>query len=190
MESAFDLIQMVYWLLLAAWFGLVLFGAMATPIVFRTVQDADPTLPTILSVNLERQHAALLSITIGANLLTRLAWVQWVCAGGVLVGMIAQWFRVYGVEQFVVLAALRSAMYVAACGLLFYSWAKLWPRIAAMRQEYVDNADDPELAQPVRDRLTRAQRESEIIQLVIATLLSALILFSAVGKYRMSTILT
>ncbi|MDB5295755.1 MAG: hypothetical protein JWO31_1738, partial [Phycisphaerales bacterium] len=30
---AFDIVQMVYWLLLAGWFGLVLFGAMAAPVV-------------------------------------------------------------------------------------------------------------------------------------------------------------
>src|SRR4051812_6966697 len=40
----FDIIQMVFWLCLAGWFGLVLFAAMATPVIFRTVEEADPTL--------------------------------------------------------------------------------------------------------------------------------------------------
>ena len=39
----FDLVQMVYWLCVAGWFGVVLFAAMATPVIFRTIEEADPT---------------------------------------------------------------------------------------------------------------------------------------------------
>lgn len=184
---AFDIVQMVYWLLLAAWFGLVLFGAMATPVIFRTIEEADPTLPTVLSVNLDGQHGALLSMTIANQVLARLAWVQFVCAGGLLVAIGAQWALLGGGGQQVVLGALRSALYLAAVGLLVYGWRVLWPRAAQQRRAYVDNADDPEVALPARDQLTKLYREAEVVQLAQATVLSALILFSA-GMHQVQTV--
>jgi hypothetical protein len=184
MDLTFDLVQMVYWLLLSAWFGLVLFAAMATPVIFQTVRDADPTLPTVLSVNLDSQHAALLGMSIVGNVLAKLAYVQVVCAGGLLVAIVGQWFTADRSGPQLLLAVLRAALYVAAAGLLAYGWRVVWPRAARQRQEYVDNADNPEVAETVRTQLAKTQREGEIVQLAIATLLSALILFSA-GIYRL-----
>ena len=178
MDLTFDLVQMVYWLLLSGWFGLVLFVAMATPVIFRTVQEADPTLPTVLSVNLDSQHAALLGMTIVGNVLARLAYVQVVCAAGLLVAIIGQWATADRSGAHLIMAVVRSALYVAASGLLVYGWRVVWPRAARERQEYVDHADEPERAEAVRAKLAKTQRESDIVQLGIATLLSALILFS------------
>ncbi|HEX8914204.1 MAG TPA: hypothetical protein VF796_17785 [Humisphaera sp.] len=177
----FEIVQMLYWLALAAWFGLVLFGAMATPVVFRTVQDADPTLPTVLSVNLDGQHSALLSITIVAQVLARLVWMQVVCAVALAVALAAQWLLIGsgGGSQVMFISVIRSALYLAAVGLLVYGWRVVWPRAAQQRKRYIDNADNPEEALPARDQLTKLQRESEIVQLALATVLSALILFSA-----------
>ncbi|QOV89980.1 hypothetical protein [Humisphaera borealis] len=175
---AFDIVQLIYWLLLSAWFGLVLFGAMASPAIFKTVQEADPTLPTVLSVNLDGQHGALLAMTINAQILTRLLWLQLVCAGGLLVSIAIQWFLAGRSEQAIFINALRSALLLAAIGLLIYGWRSVWPRMAEQRRTYIDNADDPEVALPARDQLTRLYRESEIVQLALATVLSALILFS------------
>ena len=183
-----DIVYMVYWLLLAAWFGLVLFGAMAVPVIFRTIEEADPTLPTVLSVNLDGQHGALLSMTIANQILARLAWVQLVCAGGLLVALIAQWALQGTGGQAVVLNALRSALYLAAVGLLVYGWRVLWPRAAQQRRAYVDNADDPEVALPARDQLTRLHREGEVVQLALASVLSALILFSVNMPRAMSPV--
>lgn len=179
----FDLVQMVYWLTLSAWFGLVLFAAMATPVIFRTVQEADPILPTVLSVNLDGQHGALLGMTIVFDLLARLAYVQLACAGGLLVALVGQWLTVSLAEAQLVLAALRTAAFLAAVALLLYGWLGVWPRFARQRRAYVDDADDPEKAEAVRAQLVRTQREAEVVQLAIATLLSAMILFSA-GVYR------
>jgi len=184
----FDIVQMIYWLLLSAWFGLVLFGAMASPVVFRTVQDADPTLPTVLSVNLDGQHGTLLAMTINAQILSRLLWIQLVCAGGLLVALAIQWVLNSRLESAIFMNALRSAIYLAAVGLLVYGWRSVWPRMATQRQVYIDNADDPEIALPARDQLTRLYRESEIVQLALATVLSALILFStSSGKVLVPT---
>ena len=57
----FQLVQIVYWLSLATWFGGALFVAMAVPAIFRTVGENNPVLPHVLSVNLEGQHGTLLS---------------------------------------------------------------------------------------------------------------------------------
>jgi hypothetical protein len=181
---AFDIVQMVYWLLLSAWFGLVLFGAMAAPAIFKTVQDADPTLPTVLSVNLDGQHGALLAMTINAQILSRLLWLQLVCAGGLIVSIAIQWFIGGTSEPAIFSNALRSGILLAAVGLLIYGWRSVWPRMAEQRKAYIDNADDPEVALPARDQLTKLYRESEVVQLALATVLSALILFStsSVGR--------
>jgi hypothetical protein len=175
----FDLTMMIYWLLLAAWFGLVLFGAMATPSIFRTVQDADPTLPTVLSVNLDGQHGTLLSMTIVLQMLQRLVNVQLVCAIGLALSLGAQWALTSGNGQAVVMTAIRSALFLAAVGLLVYGWRMVWPRLASQRKHYIEHADDPEQADAARDQLVRLQRESDIVQVALAAVLSALVLFSA-----------
>lgn len=175
---AFDLVQMIYWVLLSAWFGLVLFAAMASPTIFRTVEEADPTLPTVLSVNLDGQHGTLLAMTINAQILSRLLWLQLICAGGLLLSIVLHWVMHGRTQEAIVMNALRSALFLAAVGLLVYGWRSLWPRMAAQRQTYIDNADDPEVALPARDQLMRLYRESEVVQLALATILSALILFS------------
>src|SRR5204862_5746439 len=88
----FPVVQIVYWLSLATWFGGVLFIAVAAPVIFRTIREQRPLLPTVLSVNLENQHADLLAGSVVANLLEILSRVELVCAGGVLVGLAGQWF--------------------------------------------------------------------------------------------------
>src|SRR5260370_36766005 len=89
----FPIVQIVYWLSLSTWFGGVLFIAIAAPVIFRTVREQRPLLPTVLSVNLENQHADLLAGSIVANLLEGLTRVDLVCAGGVLLGLAVQWLR-------------------------------------------------------------------------------------------------
>src|SRR4051794_12991628 len=87
----FDLVQTIYWLALATWFGGVLFIALAAPIIFRTVRDNNPILPTVLSVNLEGQHGTLLAGSIVANLLAALQRIELACAGGLFVAILGQW---------------------------------------------------------------------------------------------------
>ena len=41
---AFPLVQTLYWLALATWFGGVMFVAIAAPIIFRTVRESRPTI--------------------------------------------------------------------------------------------------------------------------------------------------
>jgi hypothetical protein len=174
----FEAVQIAYWLALSTWFGGVLFIAMAAPIIFQTVSEADPTLPRVLSVNLEGQHGTLLAGTIVGNLLDRLLYVQLVCAAVLFVAILAQWFLVDLSGNRVVLPILRSALYAAAVGLLIYDWRIVWPRIQKYRQEYIDHADEPDIANPAKDQFDKYHNESVTVLRNILFLLLGIILFS------------
>jgi hypothetical protein len=175
----FQAIQVAYWLALSTWFGGVLFVAIAAPIVFRTIREADPTLPKVLSVNLESQHSALLAGTIVANVLETLTRVHLVCAALLLFAILGQWFFIDRNGLNLLLPILRTAMYVAATALLIYDWRVVWPRIRMYRQEYLDHADEPDIANPALDQFDRYHQESVTILRNMLFLLLGIILFSA-----------
>src|SRR4051794_24542767 len=166
----FQLVQAIYWIALSAWLGSVVFIAMAAPIIFRTVREADPTLPKVLSVNLEGQHGTLLAGTIVGNLLSTLLWVQLGCAGVVLLALIAQCFFIDVRGAGLVPTVIRFAGYVAAVALVFYLWRVLWPRIQRYRQEYIDHADEPDVANPAKEQFDRYQQETERVLLILVFL--------------------
>src|SRR6266576_51888 len=145
---AFPLLQIIYWIALSTWFGGVLFIAVAAPVIFKTVKDNHPILPTVLSVNLECQHGSLLAGTIVANLIAQLFYVELICAAGVVVGLIGQWFLSDTAGQNWLFPMLRSAMYLAAVALLLYNWRFVWPKITLFRDQYIAHADEPEVANP------------------------------------------
>lgn len=177
--SLFPLFQIIYWLSLSSWFGGVLFIAVAAPVIFRTVREARPLLPTVLSVNLENQHADLLAGSIVGNLLALLSRLQPICAAGVLLGLIGQW--ALGDREgpgLLTQIILRSCLFGAAVVLVIYQWRVLWPRIEQYRAEYVDHADEPDVANPAKDQFDRLHHESVNVLMVVLALLLGLILFS------------
>jgi hypothetical protein len=176
---AFSLLQIIYWIALATWFGGVLFIAIAAPIIFRTVKENNPILPTVLSVNLEGQHGSLLAGTIVANLISHLVQVELICAGGLLIGLVGQWFLSDTSGDNWVLPLLRSGMYVAAVGFVLFDWRVIWPKVTKFRDQYVEHADEPDVANPANDEFNRYQRESEFLLRIRLALLLGLILFSA-----------
>jgi hypothetical protein len=176
---AASLLQIVYWIALATWFGGVLFIAVAAPVIFRTVKDANPILPTVLSVNLEGQHSSLLGGTIVSNLITMLFRVEVACAAGILVGLIGQWTNTETVGSEWIAPMLRSAMLLGAVGFLLYDWLVVWPKLTLFRDQYIAHADEPDVANPANDEFNRYQRESELLLRIRLALLLALILFSA-----------
>jgi hypothetical protein len=176
---AFSLLQIVYWIALATWFGGVLFIAVAAPIIFRTVKESNPIIPSVLSVNLEGQHGNLLAGTIVANLISQLVRVEVICAGGLVVGLIGQWALSDVAGQNWLMPMLRTAMAVAAVALAVYDWRVLWPKINRYRDEYIDHADEPEVANPANDQFNHYQRESELLLRVRLALLLGLVLFSS-----------
>jgi hypothetical protein len=175
---AFQAVQIAYWIALATWFGGVLFVAVAAPIIFRTVNDADPTLPKVLSVNLDGQHATLLAGTIVANLLSTLSRVQVICAGVLALAILAQWFFVDLTGANIVPPIMRTAMFLAAAALALYDWWFVWPKIQRYRQEYIDHADEPDVANPAKEQFDRYHAESVSILRNVLFLLLGIILFS------------
>ena len=175
----FQFVQIAYWLALATWFGAVLFVALAPPIILKTVRSNNPILPSVLSVNLEGQHGTLLAGSIVADLLGPLVRIELACAGVLLLAIAAQWFLVdlHGANVAVQIA--RSAMYVAAMCLLVYDWRVVWPKVWKYRQEYLDHADEPDVANPALDQFDKYQGESITVLRNILFLLLGIILFSA-----------
>jgi hypothetical protein len=176
---AFSLLQIIYWIALSTWFGGVLFIAIAAPIVFRTVKKENPILPMVLSVNLESQHALLLAGTIVANLISYLMRIELICAGGLLIGLVGQWFLSETSGDNWLLPMLRSGMYIAALGTVLFNWRVIWPKLTLFRDQYIAHADEPDVANPANDEFNRYQRESEFLLRIRLALLLALILFSS-----------
>lgn len=175
----YTLVQIFFWLALSTWFGAVLFVAMAPPIILRTVRESNPLLPTVLSVNLEGQHGTLLAGSIIGQLMVPLLWIELACAAVLLPALVGQWFVLspHGPELYTYV--LRSLMYVAATVLLIYDWRIVWPRMWKHRQEYIDHADDPDIANPALEQLNKYQAESLTILRNTMFLLIGMILFSA-----------
>src|SRR5258706_10965807 len=90
----FMLVQTVYWIALSVWFGGLLFISIIWPIIYRTIADADPTLPTVLSVNLEKSHGSLLAGHVVAHILRLFSTRPLGCPGALLLLLLAPWGRV------------------------------------------------------------------------------------------------
>jgi hypothetical protein len=180
---AFQFVMILYWLALSTWFGGVLFIAIAAPIVFRTIRQANPILPDILSVNLEGQHGTLLAGSIVANLLQRLTSIELICAGVLFVSLVAQTFVIDITpsldEPNFRAALLRWILFLAAIGVVAFDHFLVWPRIQKFRQEYLDHADDPEVANPAKENFDREHRRSVSLLSAVLFLLLGLVLFSA-----------
>ena len=175
----FQIVQIAYWLALSTWFGGVLFVAIAAPIIFRTVREHNPVLPSVLSVNLEGQHGTLLAGTIMGHVLARLAQVALVCAAVLLVALIIHPFVIDMTATNATAAVLRSVLFLAAAGIVLYDWRVLWPRIWKHRQDYLDNADEPDVANPAKEQFDRDHRRSQTMLQAVIFLLLGMILFSS-----------
>jgi hypothetical protein len=178
------LVQIFFWMALATWFGAVLFVAVAPQIIQKTVRENNPVLPSVLSVNLEGQHGTLLAGSIVAALMAPLQKLELVCSGLLLLALIGQWLILApSMGSDLLLAILRTAMYLSATVLLIYDWRVVWPRSLKFRQEYLDHADEPEVANPALDHLEKSEGESAMILQFIMAMLIGMILFSASITY-------
>lgn len=175
----YQFVQIIYWLALSIWFGGALFVAIAAQSVFRTVREHNPILPNVLSVNLNEQHGTLLAGSIVGDLLHRLTIVELLCGAALLVALVLHPFVIDMSGRNAVAALLRIGLFLVAIGLVLYHWRVLWPRILRYRQEYIDHADEPEIANPAKEHFDREHQRSVWILQVMLFLLLGLILFSA-----------
>ncbi len=180
MQSAdlFQLVQIVYWLALATWFGGVLFIAIAAQVIHRTVRDAKPVLPNVLAVNLDDQHATLLSGTIVSNLLQRLTSIELICAGALAAASLGQIFLIDLSSTNRVAMIMRVTMLLIAAGVVVYQWRVVWPKIEIFRKQYIDHADEPDIANPAKDQFDHEQKQSVTLMMIVLFLLLGILLFS------------
>lgn len=179
MDDLFQLTQIAYWLALSTWFGGALFIAIAAQVIHQTVREANPVLPNVLAVNLDKQHATLLAGSIVSNLLRRVTTIELCCGGVLLVTSVCQLFFIdLDAPANRTAAILRGAMLVAALGLVVFHWRAVWPKIETFRKQYIDHADDPEIANPAKDQFDREQKTSLTVLMAMLFLLLGVILFS------------
>jgi hypothetical protein len=175
----FELVQVVYWLALSSWFGGALFIASAAQIIYRTLQVEKPILPHVLSVNLEGKHSVLLHGAITGNLMSMLS--RWGVIAGILLAatIIAQWTMLDVNNSAVRLSLfMRSAMLLGAIGVVVFDSRVVWPKVWKYRQEFIENADEPEKANPALEEFERYQRESYLLLNVLVFCLLGIVLFS------------
>ena len=189
MLSLSVLIHIIYWLSLATWFGATVFVVVAAPIIFRTIRETDPTLPMVLSVNLEGQHSDLLAGGIVSNLLAALTRLAYLCAGGMALAFVGEWVLVARGGYNWALPLVRTALYLAAIGLLLYDGRLVRPKVEEARRTYVDHADEPEVANPAKDRFDQFGREAVMVLQFLLFVLVGLVLFSGIGVATRSSMM-
>lgn len=183
MQLAFQLVQTVYWIGLASWFGGAVFIAITAPLIFRTIREHDPTLPTVLSVNLDSQHSTLLGSTIVGRMMQTLNRAAIFFAVAIVLGLIGQAMILRPFGATLVQLVIRASLFAFAAGTLFYDWKWLSPRLFAQREYFIENADNPDIANPAKEQFERLSRESVNVLFLQTLLLLGLILFSANVAY-------
>lgn len=179
MVTLFQFLQTIFWVGLSTWFGTALFIALAAPIIFRVTREHDPTLPTVLSVNLDAQHSTLLASTIVAKLMQSMMRVALICAVVIFVGLAGQWIIMKPAGNLLLQMGIRSALFLLATTVLLYDWRIVAPRLFYYREHYIDQADNPDIANAAKDQFDRLSRESVNLLFLQTLLLLGLILFSA-----------
>lgn len=182
----FQSVQIIYWIALSTWFGSVLFIALAAPIIFRTVEENKPILTNILSVNLEGQHGTLLAGTIVTNLIQRLLIVELICGSAMLLMLIIHPFVIdmssdihSPIANNAAAALFRSILFLAAAAIVIYDWQVIWPKITKHRNDYIEHADEPDIANPAKDHFDQEQRRSLTLLTALVAILLGIILFSS-----------
>jgi len=180
----FMLVQTVYWIALSVWFGGLMFISIIWPIIYRTIGEADPTLPTVLSVNLEKSHGSLLAGNIVANILRLFSTIQLGCAAALLLMLLAQWGVMDLSQRNKLHAIIRAVLFIAAATIALYDRYAVWPKLMQHRQTYIDHADEPDIANPAKDQFDRYQSEEMRLLFFQIILLSLLMIFSGVVTPR------
>jgi hypothetical protein len=189
MDWLFLLNQALYWIALSTWFGGVLFVALAAPVVFRVVGEARPLLPGVLSVNLDDQHSTLLAGSIVSELIALLNRVQRLCIIVLAITLLGQWLLAITPGMPLLLAILRTSLFVAAAAAGHYHARSIWPRIVSARDRYIDNADNPEVANPAKDEFDRLHADSVAMLRNLLFMLLGMILFSGTIRVALELVL-
>ncbi len=175
----FPLVQAIYWFGIAAWFGTAVAVLISINSIFRTIKEHDPTLPKVLSVNIDGDHATLLAIDLLVSLLKLLNLVAIFGGTLVMVGGVGQLFLAETGGPRRVELILRGMLLLCSVLLVIYGWRFTTPKLARGLKTYIDQADDPEARSKNRDQIIRCYRDAVVATGALACTLGGLILFSA-----------
>jgi hypothetical protein len=174
-----QLIDTISWAALSTWFGGALFLAVASGVIFRVHRDADPTLPRVLSVNIDGDHASLLSAEVVSGIDRLYTLIGLVCAAVIVVAIVV---RSVAQPDGSASSLVQGLIVLLASIVTAYQGRSLRPRIERARLDYINHADDPEKCADARSRFNRFSREYLNVLMMLIALLLAAILFSAVRQ--------
>ena len=118
-----------------------------------------------------------------AGLLAGLARIELAAGGTVAFCLAAEWVSLLsGGGGFSPMLAVRSGLFVGAAAFGVYGSRFVRTRAEAARQEYVDHADEPEVANPALERFDALHRESVLFLLLTMFCLVGLVAFSAADQ--------
>lgn len=175
----YQAVQILYWLVLSSWFGSLMFLALAAPIVFRTVRKLEVRSGLYTDPSLQDDQTSIVAGDIVGSILARLAQLQMMCAVALLPLMILQLLLINLAGPNLIAALLRAVLWLILVVLLQYEWRSHYPRTWKLRQEFLNNADDPDVANPAREAFEREHRRSEQLFLVTICLLIGMVMLSA-----------
>ena len=173
------LVDAIFWLCLSTWFGTVLLSVVAPPIILKAIREADPTLPRVLSVNLDQQHSILLASNVIIDLLNTLFRLQTACVLVFLPALVGKWFLVDLHEKRIMLPIMVSALYVAGVFFHYYAWRVVLPKVTEHRAKFIEHADDPDIANAELDQFDKYSAEASNVIRNLLFVLLGLLLFSA-----------
>lgn len=188
MDQFYQGIQIVYWLTLSIWLGSSVFLALAAPVVFRVVRRLDVRVPRYSSPNLADEQVTIVAGEIVGALLARLGQIQMVCAAILLPMLLAQFITIDLTGANLTAALIRDGLWALATLLLAYQWRIHFPRTWAIRQAYLDHADEPEVANVLKDQFDREHRRSgTLFQITVFALLGLVVISGNISPRRAHT---
>jgi hypothetical protein len=179
MSLAYQAVQILYWLALSVWLGSMVFLAAGAPAIFRAVRNLDARSGKHSDPALDEQQTTIVAGGVIGSLLDRLMQIQLVCAGAMLPLMVGQLLLIDLTATNRTAAIIRAVLWLLALGIFLYDWRIHHPRTWALRQRYLDNADDPEVSGQAREQFHRQQRRGDLLFQITVFLLIGLVVLSA-----------
>ncbi len=179
MNLLYQMVQIFYWLDLSIWLGSMVFLAVAAPVVFQVARRLEAKSERYSDPALADEQTTIVGGGIVGALLARLGQVQMICATALLPLMLLQFLMIDLAGTNLAAAGVRFALWLVAVMVLLYEWRSHYPRTLALRQKYLENAGDPDVANPARDAFDREHRRSEQLFLVTVCVLIGLVMLSA-----------
>lgn len=143
------------------------------------MRDQDPTLPKVLSVNIDGDHGALLSIHLFTKLSRLMTALGIVCATMVAFGLAGQIAFGERVGPRFIEWIVRTGLFLASVGVVVYDRLAVTPKLSSAIASYIDQADDPEATRENREKVIRNYHEATAVLGALTCTLGGIILFSS-----------